>query len=91
MSGAWTNERYFHGETSGLGIPQIGEVAVADTFVNVRKKPSAYNPQDKMWHYAQMVGVVAPQQRIKVDDIQRVNEPPGDPITRIWIYGGPAP
>src|SRR5207302_6622367 len=57
-SGAWTQERYFHSESSGQAIPHTGEVAVADTFVNVRRAPSAYIASQKTWRFAAMLGVI---------------------------------
>ena len=90
-SGTWTDDRFFHGETSALALPQAGETIVAETFVNVRQSPSTYVPDKKIWRLAQIVGVIAPSQRIKVDEVIRVQEPPGDPITRVWIRGEPAP
>ncbi len=90
-SGAWTDDRYFHDETSALAIPQVGEIIVADTFVNVRQSPSTYVPDTKIWRLAQIVGVIAPGQRIKVTEVVQLQQPPGDPIIRVWIRGEPAP
>ena len=38
--GTWTDDRFFHGEITGLEIPQVSEVILADTFVNVRRAPT---------------------------------------------------
>ena len=90
-SGTWTDDRFFRGETSALALPQVGETIVAETFVNVRHAQARPDSQSNTWRLAQIVGVIAPSQRIRVDEVIRVQEPPGDPITRVWIRGEPAP
>ncbi len=47
-SGAWTDDRFFHDESSALAIPQAGDVVIADTFVNVRQAPSSYDLEHKI-------------------------------------------
>jgi hypothetical protein len=91
VSSAWTEDRYFHNESSALAIPKEGDVVVAETFVNVRGAPSAYDAEQKSWRLAQIIGVIAPEQRIKVDEVTRVQGPTGAPTTRVWIRGEPAP
>jgi hypothetical protein len=90
LSNETWQERYFHNETARSGVPLPGDTVVADTFVNVRRRPSSYDTERKEWVMEQIVGVIGPRQRIKVDEIYPVTGSPDDPLTRYWIRGEPA-
>nr|MDQ2659478.1 hypothetical protein [Verrucomicrobiota bacterium] len=87
--GTWTDDRYFHKDGAALDLPAAGDFIIAETFVNVRKSPSAYDAQEQAWHLAEILGVIAPNQRLKVDEVRRTESAPGDPTVRVWIRAEP--
>ncbi len=89
-AGVWP-ERNFHTEATSATEPRPGDIVIAETFVNVRKGPNLYNQERQVWKNAQIVGVIAPNQRIRVDEVQTVKGAASDPLTRFWIRGEPAP
>ncbi|MGZ5022536.1 MAG: nSTAND1 domain-containing NTPase [Chthoniobacterales bacterium] len=85
---AWV-ERYFHNDASRLAVPEVGNVIVADTFVNVRKNPRTYELEQRRWIEPQIIGVIAPDQRLKVVETRSVTGPPGDTMIRFWVRSEP--
>jgi hypothetical protein len=82
-------ERYFHHDGARGSMPAVGETVTADTFVNVRRRPNAYDAERKEWIMEQIVGVIGPKQRIKVEEVHREPGSPDDPLVRFWIRGEP--
>jgi hypothetical protein len=70
-------------------MPVPGDTVTADTFVNVRRRPNSFDSDRKEWIMEQIVGVIGPKQRIKVEEVFRVPGSPDDPAVRFWIRSEP--
>jgi hypothetical protein len=86
---SWT-ERNFRREAGGDPMPNPGDIVVAATFVNVRDRVSSYDDELKKWILGNGLGVIAPNQRLRVLEVRRVEGTTDDPLTRYWIRCEPA-